>query len=303
MPKNEIYDTELSLPMEMSSTASDATDGYMKIDVPTSLSIMNHRLYRQLRQYRCKVEAIPSASGNETMYHVYTLANNWFTLGAIKYAKEQFDLSLQDELARGAKPARWFDFKINAQDPDDDGTNPVYGFSQPSTFNGASYVGQAGDEATFDTPVTTTGGTQKPFYLFGTPSAAFNVFHEYAKYLRGRGVANTSAEMNSEVAYDGLSADADDDEMLAETGDRPPYDWDKASWEYGNLIHRGVIGGHEDGGQNVRSTTSVFNAPLGVIFLRKLVNGSLADFDTASPELLVHVSAGSYKGVHAPLLA
>ena len=298
MPKNEVYDTETLLPIEMATAGST---GYAKIDVPQGLSVMNHRLYRQLRQYRCKVNVTPTV-GNEDYFRVYTLANNWFTLGAIKYAYEQFNVSLSDEMARGAKPARWFDFKISPQDPDDDDGNPNYGITQVSTFDGDSFVGQSGDEVNFSTTVTDTSGNQKDFYLFGTPTGAFNIFHEYAKYLRGRGEAIPTTEMNGEVAYDGLVSDADDDEMLAETGDRPPYDWDKASWEYGNMVLRGVIGGHEDGSQNLRTSTGFFNAPLGVVFLQKYTGGALTNMLTSYPEVNVEVAGGSYKGVHAPSL-
>lgn len=298
MPKNEVYDTETLLPMEM---ATAGTTGYARVDVPQSLSVMNHRLYRQLRQYRCKVHVSNNIT-NETYHQVYTLANNWFTLGAIKYAFKQFNVSLTDEMARGAKPARWFDFKISPQDPDDDGGNPTYGITQVSTFDGDSFVGQSGDEVNFSTTVTDTSGNQKDFYLFGTPTGAYNIFHEYAKYLRGRGESVPTTEMSGEVAYDGLVSDADDDEMLAETGDRPPYDWDKASWEYGNLVMRGVIGGHEDGAQNLRTSTGFFNAPLGLVFIRSYQSGSLTDITTTYPGISVEVAGGSYKGVHAPSL-
>ena len=107
--------TQLNIPLNADSTDGAGT---ALVKIPKQLSMMNHRLYRESMVYKVQFQALPFNSNDNTEYAFYTLPNNWFTIGAIKFAFKQWRQSIQDELASGTKLAKWYDFRINEQDPD-----------------------------------------------------------------------------------------------------------------------------------------------------------------------------------------
>ena len=83
------------------------------MDVPQYLSKVNHRLYRQSRVYKCKVNVTqPTIRGK---VDVYALRDTWFLQKAYQMAKDTFDKNTTEERS-GMSPksmARWQDFRIN----------------------------------------------------------------------------------------------------------------------------------------------------------------------------------------------
>ena len=83
------------------------------VDVPQFLSKVNHRLYRQSRNYRAKVSLNePNTRGN---FEVFALRDTWFLQKAYQMAKDTFDKNVIEEASGMSKTqiARWQDFRID----------------------------------------------------------------------------------------------------------------------------------------------------------------------------------------------
>eukprot|EP00665_Eupelagonemidae_sp_cell47_P016818 gene16818-biopygen4193 len=101
------------------------------VEIAPNLSAMNHRLYRQSRLYNVRFETSDTAQGTAVSYEFYTLPDNWFVRGAVKYAHRTYMQNHDDELASGVKFSKWHDFRVSPQNPD--GT---YEFTAGRMFDG-----------------------------------------------------------------------------------------------------------------------------------------------------------------------
>ncbi len=284
---------ENHIPLE--ALAADATDaGDAIIQVDKALSVMNHRLYRQGRNYTCSLQYIPASSTQAYEVSIFTLPDNWFVRGAIKHAYNTWRRSIQDEVAAGAVLSRWYDFRINEQDPDS-----TWDYLAPSVFDGDSFAGLSPDEYS-ETSVTGEDLSVEAFNLMGTIANSFNIFAEYAKLLNSKKILVTS--VNSEESYAGLTPGGEDQEHLTETGDQPPYDHDFGDWDSGDiLVLRDKLAVDIAGGSS-RTVSRQFTAPLGMIYLRREVGDGASDFSTTEPNVILHCKPGSYRGVAAESL-
>ena len=279
--------TQLTIPLNADSTDGAGT---ALVKVPKQLGMINHRLYRESMVYKVSFDFLCDSSTSRSEYKFYTLPNNWFTMGAVKFAHKQWKASIQDELAQGTKLAKWYDFRINEQDPD--GT---WDALRATLFDGDTDVEPAVDEYAETTLVGADGSTAKAFHLFGAISNSYNIFTEYAKHLNQRDVADA---VNSSVAYDGLHAGVESAEKLTEEGDLPPYDRDfGTNWDK-TLIMQDHIYVDADGAMG-RLSTRQFDAPLGLVFITKEVDGTDTDIATGTPTLMLRVAPGKYKGANA----
>ena len=264
------------------------------------LSKMNNRLYRQCRNYSLRFALNPSgAEANRIKVSFYTLPDTWFVRGAIKHAYETYMLSMSDELNAGIKMAKWHDFNINEQNPD--GT---WDYMGGALFDGDAFAGTSADETITDSSVTDSGGTSKSFNIMGAISNEYNIFSEFAKKLNYQVPDDES--VSSDQPYDGL-LDLKDADVLAERGDRAPYDRDFSSFLHDGtddqniLVQQDSLYFDPESGQG-RMITGTITAPLGLVWVTRFDDGSAADFLTGSPELTMIASPGSYKGVKAPSL-
>ena len=66
---------------------------HFKIDVAKHLSELNHRLYRQSRVYRCKVNHLGSPTDRGKL-DVYVLRDTWMLQKAYQMAKDAFDKNM-----------------------------------------------------------------------------------------------------------------------------------------------------------------------------------------------------------------
>lgn len=286
-------DTELT----SSLVAADGTGaGQGIVSIPHTLSKMNMRLYRQGMSYPVSFRTVNQGTGGSTFsYRFYTLANNWFTLGAIRFAFKNWRASLQEELTAGAKVGRWIDFRVDSTNPDGDNTvlNPV-------SWDGDGYNALDAGEYTSSSTTTVADGSEDGFNLFGALSSHYNIFSEYAKYLDS-GKPDDSSTTTANV-YSGM-IEGDDNltrESLTEDYDTPPYPQDLGgtNWADAVMVLQDVI--TFDGGSGPSSlSTRTFDAPLGFVYVMKTDDGSDADFSTSVPELLMRVKPGSYKGTDA----
>lgn len=275
--------------------------GTLLVKASKLASQANHRLYRQTRNYHLKFDLITDSvsSDDEVTYKFYTLPNTWFVHGAIEYAYRTYMQSHQDEMHAGVRFARWHDFTIDEQDPD--GT---WEQAQALMFDGDGWAGLTSDESPVDTQITLSdGSTTKQFRLMGTDSAAFNIFDEYANLLKYR--QPTDPSVSSDQPYDGL-LDLKDADKMVEVGDRPPYDSDFSSMlddgsdDQNILVLQDSLTFARKSGSGTRTSTRVITAPLGLVYITKIVDGSASDVSNTSPSLCMHLSPGKYKGIKAP---
>lgn len=262
------------------------------------LSKMNGRLYRQTRNYKVSFSMVMenvSASSTHT-YSFYTLPNTWFVHGAIRYAYAVYMQAHQDEMNAGIKFARWHDFEINEQDPD--GT---YDFLNVALFDGDGWAALTADETVSDSTVIDSAGTAKGFNLLGTETNQFNIFNQYAKKLNYQ--HPTDDAVASSQPYE-LLLDLRDADDMAEKGDQAPYDRDWSTFLHSGGEDQNILVFQDSlfcdlNGAATRISTRQFHAPLGLVFIRKEVEGTDTDLSTTLPELCLHVAPGSYKGVNA----
>jgi hypothetical protein len=256
---------------------------------------MNHRLYRQGRNYELSVQFVPLTTTVAYEVEIYTFPDNWFVRGAIKHAYRTWKSSIQDELDAGVKLSRWYDFRINEQDPDS-----TWDYLVAQLFDGDSLVDAAIDEYT-ETSVTGEDLSVEAFHMMGSISNSYNIFTEYAKLLNSKKVA--SPAVTSSESYAGLLPGGEDQEHLVETGDLPPYDHDFGTgWDTGDiLVLRDKIALNMDTGSN-RTTSRMFKAPLGMVYLRLAADDSDVDFTTDTTRAIIHCKPGKYKGVTAESL-
>lgn len=286
-------DTELSSAL----IAADGTGaGQAIVDVTHNLCKANMRLYRQSMTYPVSFKATnPTGNASTLSYRFYTLANNWFTQGAIKFAFKNWRASLQEELTAGAKVGRWIDFRIESTNPDGDNTTLV-----PHSWDGDGYNALDAGEYTSSSTTTGTDGSEDGFSLFGALSGHFNIFDEYAKFLDS-GKPDDSSATTANI-YSGLIAGDDNltRESLSEDYDTPPYPQDLSgtNWADAVMILQDVIS-FDGGGGPASLSTRTFDAPLGFVFVVKNDDGSDTDLSTSAPELLCRVKAGGYKGTAA----
>ena len=287
-------DTELTFPL----VATDGTGaGLAVVATDQQLAVMNMRLYRQSMSYTVKFSAPAPNSGTRTTYKFFTLANNWFTLGAIKHAFRNWRFSIQDEL-QNAAPGKWHDFRLADTNLDGDNARML-----ANSFDGDSYNALETGEYQYSIS-SIDDGTDKTFGLFGDLADQYNIFDEYAKHLDAQHPADETVG-GATTTYNNLhDADASVMGHLATGFDTPPYprNLDGGNWADAVLIERASISVDPDGAIGPMSTP-YFDAPLGLVFCYKLVAGSGTDFATDTPEVLLHVKPGSYKGVDAkPIL-
>jgi hypothetical protein len=209
---------------------------------------------------------------------------------------------MQDELNAGIKMAKWHDFNINEQNPD--GTWDYMGGCLYDGDTSGGWGNTAADELITDSSVTDAGGTSKSFNLMGAMTNHYNIFSEFAKKLNYR--VSDDESVSSDQPYDGL-LDLKDSDVLAERGDRAPYDRDFSTFLHDGTDDQNILVQQDalyfdSGGDQGRMTTKTFIAPLGLVWIEREDGSSFADFSATWPELSLIASPGTYKGVKAPSL-
>jgi hypothetical protein len=247
------------------------------------LSNVNHRLYRQSRNYVVKVD-IDSDLPEGGVVEVYALQDTWMNMKAYQLAKETFDENSNEELEMlGKNRARWNDFRvasgITGQTPFD-----AVGFDPSATrYTGGEYL---------YSEVHDTGGTASTFRWVGTGANTFNIIDEYD---RTGDTDQTPTFGQTAVAYDGLEDELDDGQMdhLSNEGNNPPY----TARTIENQVFTKVATLYVDAGGGNKLSTGFFNAPCGLVYITTAggINGT-----TIGNKIHVEVKGGDYKGVHAP---
>lgn len=259
------------------------------VDVPRSLSEVNHRLYRQSRVYRCKVSSLQALKKSNPLFYVYVLRDTWMLQKAYEMAKGAYDKNMSEERAdiSPSNMARWQDFRIDL-DPKNTGVSTL---SPSVRANGTlNSVGLANGEFA-NSVVYKEDGTAMDFGLFGT-STRWSIVETYDKTADVDSKPSntvTGSDINPYGALDDDNQQAARND-LQERGNAPPYDPNSLD---GDKLFRlaGVIGATGDSSQKL--TTGFFDAPLGLVLIVKVNQGEDDVFN-----LELEVQSGDYKGVH-----
>lgn len=271
----------------------DEGNGTALFQADKQLGVTNHMLFRQGRKYRVSFKLGRSATSDESSYFFFTLRDNWYTNGAIKSAHNAYVQGVLDELKAGAKFSKWADFRIN---PESISAAEL----RAALYNGSSYTSVAPDEYGLS-ELEGTDGNLKNFCLMDSVTNGMNIFSEYQDIINNRRA--DALTVTHQVAYQDVNSGADHEteEVMAETGDVPPYDWNLSSSQDHPWVLKASMHYDPDGGV-AADRTGMFDAPLGMVLVLKTVNQTLTDFSTSLPEIICTVGKGSYKGVHAPAI-
>lgn len=266
-------------------TSSDAAGNVHLLDVGRALSVTNHRLYRQGKTYKVKLDLI-NATANTGRYQVWALVDTWYIQKAWQLAKATYDQTMVDERANMAKgqAARWEDFRVESGIT----AATVWPGFYDSALTGASAL-TAGE---FDLSRITLpdGTTQRTFTWGATAGTELGILEEYDKSGNTDTASFTSSAPYAGVISESSEAAADD---LKTRGDAPPYD----ATTFGNKIWVRVA--TLDNTQpaqagTTRLSTGYFNAPCGLV-----VVASPTPNVGLTANVTCTVQAGDYKGVAA----
>lgn len=250
------------------------------VDVPGSLSKINHRLYRQSRYYEVSV-TIDSNVADGTTVDVYALADTWWTQKSLQLAKKAWDESnAEEKMMLNGKVARWNDFRV---------AHDLSGFGSldPVQFGRVSLGGVPFVAGEFElSRVVDQAGVGRVFTWGNATAGSYSIMDEY------NATANTSADPQNPAtgAYTGLLPNLETEAAAAlqDDGNLPPYD--SNNYGTGQWVKVGTL--HLSAGRQ-RLSTGYFCAPCGMVALTNV--GWLVDAD-----IQIEVKAGDYKGVKAP---
>lgn len=272
--------------LELGGIAGGST--WYTVDVAKHLSEQNHRLYRQSRVYKCKVNHLGNCTDRGAV-DVYVLRDTWMLQKAYQMAKDVFDKNMTEERAVVSKSnlARWQDFRINLA-PKASGVSELLPISRANGTLNTSTM----SNGEFDVSVTyKEDGSAMDFGFYGT-STRWSIVEEYDK------TADTESSPDNTVSGSAINSYGllDDDNQqtarddLQTRGNSPPYD--PNSLDGAALFRRVATIGATSGHQ--KYSTGYFDAPLGLVLLVATNTASSDDF------FEVEVQSGDYKGVHAP---
>lgn len=255
------------------------------VDVARCLSEVNHRLYRQSRVYRCKVNHLGNPTDRGKL-DIYVLRDTWMLQKAYQMAKDAYDKNMIEEMqdVSSKNLARWQDFRIVLQPASSGYTEKLPVIRAQATLN-ASTLSNGSFSGSH---VYKEDGTAMTFGLYGT-SVRWSIVEEYDKTADVDSTPSntvTGSDINpyGELDNDNVTAARND---LQVRGNAPPYDPNSLD---GQKLFRKVasIGAH---GGAQRLSTGFFDAPLGLIVM---VPDGLGNDDFFE----VEVQSGDYKGVH-----
>lgn len=255
------------------------------LDVGRALSASNHRLYRQGKTYKIKLDLI-NATANSGRYQVWALVDTWYVQKAWQLAKATYDQTMVDERANMAKgqAARWEDFRVEAGVTS---ATVFPGFYDPNLTSAISNTAGEFDLSRITLP---DGATQRTFTWGATAGSKLGILEEYDK----SGNTDTSSP-TSDAPYSGVISDSSEaaSDDLKTRGDAPPYD----TTTFGNKIWvRVAVLDNSQPAQagTTRLSTGYFNAPCGLV----VISSPTPDVGLTA-NVTCTVQAGDYKGVAA----
>ena len=262
------------------------------LDVGRSLSVVNHRLYRQGKTYQVKIDIDNRADTNlrPAQYDVYALSDTWYVQKAWQLARSQYLRNTADERANMSQQqiARWEDFRVNAGVS---GALTVVPYQYTSALAGAANT----DGEFLPTEIVLEDGTTVRSFTWGSsPSAGeFSMLQEYDKSGDTDAKPSTSSSTKAYSGTEGMNESVIDG--IQSKGDLPPYNaqnfTDNVWVKVATLDNSGAS--NSGFSADARMSTGFFNAPCGLVVIVPSISHTLAG------DLSMTVKAGKYKGVAA----
>jgi len=270
------------------------------LDTASCLSKINHRLYRQGRTYKMKLNVDTRTMPEGATIDVYALMPSWWVHESWRLAKKSYDDALKDEMKTLSKGnlARWRDFRVAS------GTSNFLeaGTMQPRQYQ-VGGVGPAGREmlaTAFNAGEFNWSRVENLDSLqsmsFTWPSIEHNPATEFdmvKEYTDSRNESSSPEVIISDMPYQELMSDANTDDYieLQANGNEPPYDatqFETSIWvRVGHLQANSAT--QADG---FTQSTGYFDAPCGLVLIDQ--SPDTAGIVTLSVEL----AKGDYRGVH-----
>lgn len=262
-------------------TDSGATSTTRIIQVDRELSKVNHRLYRMMRYYECKIDMNPQSTDGQV--DIYVLKDTWSLHKAVQMAYKEYLENTSDERSRMSSTARWEDFRADHGIP-----AGTFGLAVAGLRNnvGALTSFTAGE---FELSKVVDASNVTQTFTFGPTSGATEL-SILAEYDSTDNAQATPDSIPGTGGYDNLHSNLDDavSDGLRDDGNLPPYNQNSLSPTH-MWVRVATIGTGAGGVQKL--STGFFTAPAGIIVMRGV--------DTTN-YLNLTVKNGDYKGVHAP---
>lgn len=260
------------------------------LDVGQTLSRMNHRMYRQGRNYCQRITLDPTSA---TSYNIFALRDDWMVHNSWKKAYQTFLNNHKEEMQQLSNgQARWFDFRINDAIATGAEMQPVrYDINTLGvvTGNKVSY-----GEFQYSDLFAEDGTSRALNIQITSLGVSYGILHEYEKM---GSISPDPASSESIAAYENIDDDLKSAavQQLTDEGNSPPYSG--TSVNYGSpFVKVGQIGTGAGGVQ--RLSTGYFNAPCGII----VIVPTAGDISPTAIELCLEMKPGKYKGVHGPTM-
>jgi len=271
------------------------------MDTASCLSRINHRLYRQGRSYKLKVDVDTRSMPTGAVIDVYALMPSWWVHESWRLAKKSYDEALSDEMRTLAKGnlARWRDFRVASgiSNPFESGTIAPQQFVINGSATGVNITPSSYTDGEFNwSRVENLDSNLSMFFSWPSyqvqSATEFDMLQEYND---SRNESSSPEVIITDMPYSELASDANADDYieLQANGNEPPYDatsFNTAVWvRVGHLQSKSLT--LADG---FTSSTGFFDAPCGLVLLDQSP-------DTVGfTKLNVEVAKGDYRGVHAP---
>lgn len=275
-------------------------------DVGAQLSRINHRLFRQGRQYKVRVSADANSFSDATSsIEVWALAPTWYVNAAWRKAKAAYDGAMADEkkVLNEGNLAKWRDFRVECGilgiggtfDLLESGGNQPQLTTMPATGEIVPPPTPFNDgEFNFATAKNLDTGATMSF-TWGTGSTTkFSLLEEYT---RTRNESASPETVITQMPYDSLLAEGEDLDYqeLQANGNEPPYKADAFESSVWCLV--GTLSPGDLGSKN----TGYFTAPCGIVVTRNSFNDGVIGTRTLG-KVTFEVAEGDYHGVHAPAM-
>lgn len=252
------------------------------IDLAGLLSRENKRLYRQGMVYHARISVTNGTVGGGAN-NVEVLHNSWRIRKAWAMGHHAWMSSTEHERRDGIRPGRWNDFKVFFEAAHNAGNS----IGPTTSGNG---------EWNYTTANAATTSAQYQFHMLGAGSGGspgrFGLLREYDEMADTD--TDTPAAGGSSSPFSVLRAEVSNNqaELLQEEGDLPPYSSDDL--ERQTAVTTYFMTSPLTPGGNVVTTTGMIEIPCGLVKLPDTAAGGLFRID---------FKAGSYKGVHAEVMA
>lgn len=273
------YPVARKMELKLTGAATDA------IYVDQSLSLDNHRLYRQGRVYSVKIDINPE---NPRNIEVYCLPDTWYVRKAWLEAYMRFLEATKAERSLVGKGAisRWHDFRVKH------GLVATPGVPTQRIHDGTGTDDDqvdGGGEYKFPHVAGNDGDASRGFKWLGISDVAnFGIIKEYSD------TGNTDADPANTVSggYTLLvdeTVEVADLASITTDGNQPPYD----PLQFDHLFPFRKVAelSNAPTAATGRTSSGFFNAPAGLVLIRGAATND---------QLYITFQSGDYKGVKAP---